>query len=160
MQEFGAPEQDVFAHECRIRDVYASRLSEFRPREKLLKTEYTFAGSRIRADMRSVDSINTLRIWEFKLFAGYEGLGQILTYLALERRATNFQREVRGVLAAFSIQPEIRTAVDVLNLGIELVDIPAKLRLAGGIPATEPLAPLPDIPHFAEPTLPHRKDTR
>src|SRR3984885_11181270 len=133
MEDLIVPAEESFARECRIRDLYAARLGEFRPHEKLLKTENTIAGSRVRADMRTVDSRNRLLVWEFKLIASYDGLGQILTYLALERVAANFRRDVRGVLAAFSIQPEIRTAVDVLNLGIELVELPAKLRLAGGI---------------------------
>jgi hypothetical protein len=96
--------------------------------------------------MRTVDSGNVLRIWEFKIAASYDGLGQILSYLALERLATAFGRRVEGVLAAFSIQPEIRTAIGVLNLGIELVELPAKLRLAGGVPAITNSTPLPDIP--------------
>src|SRR5262245_32901157 len=98
--------EEMFAHECRIRDLYAARLTEFRPQERLLRTENGFAESRVRADMRTVDCGNVLRIWEFKIAASYDGLGQILTYLALERRATNFVRPVEGVLAAFSIQPE------------------------------------------------------
>ena len=77
------------------------------------------------------------------------GLGQIQTYLALERLATNFERDVQAVLAAFSIQPEIRTAIDVLNLGIELVELPAQLRRAGGIPAFTNFTPVPHIPSFA-----------
>jgi hypothetical protein len=150
MQDLTSPVEIAFAHECRVRDLYAARLKEFRPQERLLKTENGFAGSRVRADMRTVDIRNELRIWEFKILASYEGLGQILTYLALERLATGFRRNVQGVLAAFSIQPEIRTAVDVLNLGIELVELPAKLSLAGGIPAITNFGPVPDIPTLAD----------
>jgi hypothetical protein len=150
VEELIVSAEEAFAHECRIRDLYAARLAEFRPQERLLKTENTFAGSRLRADMRTVDSRNVLRIWEFKIVASYEGLGQVLTYLALERLATNFQREVQGVLAAFSIQTEVRAAVDVLNLGIELVELPAKLRLAGGIPVVAAPTSVADIPNLAQ----------
>jgi RecB family endonuclease NucS len=138
--------EDAFAHECQIRDMYAARLAEFRPHERLLKTENGFAGSRVRADMRTVDSSNCVYIWEFKLAASYDGLGQIQTYVALERQTSRFRRKVQGVLAAFSIQPEIRTAIDVLNLGIELVELPPKLRLAGGIPVVTSFPPVPNIP--------------
>ena len=146
MEDLTPLAEDAFAHECRIRDIYAARLVEFRPRERLLKTENGFAGTRVRADMRTVDSRNCLYIWEFKIVASYDGLGQIQTYVALERQASRFQRSVQGVLAAFSIQPEIRTAIDVLNLGIELVELPPKLRLAGGIPVVTTFTPVPNIP--------------
>ncbi|MGW4129851.1 hypothetical protein [Amycolatopsis japonica] len=138
--------------------MYAARLAEFRPQERLLKTEVGFTGSRVRADMQTVDRWNVLRIWEFKIEASYGGLGQILAYLALERQASSFQRDVRGVLAAFSIQPEIRTAVDVLNLGIELVVLPLKLRLAGGIPTMTRFVPVPDIPAFPHHLMPLQGD--
>jgi hypothetical protein len=146
--------EDDFARECLIRDRYAERLADFRPRERLLRTENTLAGSRVRADMRTVDNADVLRIWEFKIAASYAGLGQILTYLALERRATDFKRDVRGVLAAFIIQPEIRFAVAVLNLGIELVVLPPTLRLAGAVLTTSGPTPVPDIPNLAQLALP------
>lgn len=147
MQGTDLPADAIFAHECRIRDLYADRLREFRPTEKLLKTEYRFDGSFVRADMRTVDTADAIRVWEFKLVGSYEGLGQILTYIALARLAEDFSRQVKGVFAAFGFQPEVRMAVEVLNLGVELVTIPAKLRLAGGVPAKEaPLSPPPVIP--------------
>jgi RecB family endonuclease NucS len=139
--------------------MYAARLAEFRPQERLLKTENGFAESRVRADMRTVDSRNCLYIWEFKIAASYDGLGQILTYVALERQASRFQRSVQGVLAAFSIQSEIRTAIDVLNLGIELVELPLKLRLAGGIPFVASSTPVPNIPVLAG-LVPMQGDSR
>ena len=149
MRDLASPPEEVFARECRIRDAYAARLREFRPQERLLKTENTLVGSRVRADMRTVDSANRLRLWEFKLDVSYDGLGQILTYVALERRS-DLDRQVRGVLAGFTIQPVIRIAVEMLNLGIELVELPGMLRLAGGVPAL-PATPVPDIPRFAHP---------
>jgi hypothetical protein len=151
MEVSGSPLEDVFAHECRIRDAYAARLREFRPKERLLKTENVLAGSRVRADMRTVDSANRLLLWEFKLAVSYDGLGQILTYVALERRS-DLDRQVRGVLAGFTIQPEIRIAIEMLNLGIEIVELPGLLRLAGDVPVKPP-TPVPDIPLFA-PTIP------
>jgi hypothetical protein len=151
-----SPAEEAFARECKIRDAYALRLREFRPQEWLLKTENTLAGSRVRADMRTVDSANRLRLWEFKVEVSYDGLGQIQTYVALERRAQLARRTqpgqmVRGVLAGFTIQPEIRIAVEMLNLGIELVELPGVLRLAGGVPALPP-TPVPDIPLFINAT--------
>lgn len=154
MQENDLPADAIFAHECRIRDLYANRLKEFRPAEKLLKTEYKFDGSFVRADMRTVDVSDIIRVWEFKLVGSYEGLGQILTYMALARLAEDFSRPVKGVFAAFGWQQEVRMAVEVLNLGVELVTIPAKLRLAGGVPAKlASLSPPPVIPYLPIPNL-------
>lgn len=155
MEDSESPPEEVFAHECKIRDAYALRLREFRPQEWLLATENKLAGSRVRADMRTVDSANRLRVWEFKVDVSYDGLGQIQAYVALERRAQLARRtqpgqEVRGVLAGFTIQPEIRIAVEMLNLGIELVELPGVLRLAGGVPAMPPTR-VPDIPRFVDP---------
>ncbi|MCG5464851.1 hypothetical protein MED01_003110 [Micromonospora sp. MED01] len=144
------PLGDGYAHECHVRDLYARRLTEFRPEEMLLKTEHSYAGSRVRADMRTVSSDGVIRVWEFKILAGYEGLGQALTYLALARKEQEFGRPIRAVLAAFAFQPEIRTTIEVLNLGIELVELPAKLRLAGGVPDIETAMSVPTIPHLTD----------
>ncbi|WP_344176347.1 hypothetical protein [Kribbella lupini] len=114
----------------------------------MLKTEYTYSGSRVRADMRTVDRHDVLRLWEFKIHGNYAGLGQALTYLALAREELGFDRVVRGVLAAFDIQPEVRRAVEILNLGIELVIIPEKLRLAGGVPGIAAPVAVPQIPQL------------
>jgi len=146
--------EETLAHECAIRNEYAQRLAHFRPDEKLLKTEWKFASARARADMRTIDRYDVLRIWEFKIVADYSGLGQALTYLALTRLEKKFEAPVKGVLAAFVISPEIRTANEVLNLGLELVEIPAQLRRAGGIPtSTEHTPGLPSIPTFTIPPI-------
>lgn len=152
MQDADGAEKESYAREVRIRDLYAARLQELRPNEKLIKTEYIFIGARARADMRTLDSSEVLRIWEFKIIADYSGLGQALTYLALTRHESRHSRTVKGVLAAFEIPDEIRLTNEVLNLGLELVLIPQTLRHAGGIlPSTHfefamPPAPLPNIP--------------
>jgi hypothetical protein len=87
--------------------------------------------------MRTVDKTQLLREWEFKIHADYRALGQILTYIALARRERDFARVVRGVIAAFDFQPEVRLAIEVLNLGIELVILPPWMAAAGGIPSSE-----------------------
>lgn len=150
MEELEGPPEEAFAHECQIRDQYAARLVEFRPHERLLKTESGFTGSRVRADMRTIDRSNQLRVWEFKIKASYDGLGQILTYVAQAEIETKFERSVQGVLAAFSFKGEIRAAVRVHRLGIELVELPPKLRLAGGVPAHASLMSVPDIPSLSD----------
>lgn len=126
--------EDGFAHECAVRDAYASRLAEFRPRERLLGTEATFKDVALRADMKTVDQTNALRVWEFKIKADYKSLGQILTYLAMERRDSP-DRIVRAVLAAFQFDESTLMTNEALNLGIEMVKIPLKLRQAGFVPA-------------------------
>lgn len=137
---------DIYARERMIRDHFAACLREERPGEVLLETESSPKGLAIRADMKTVDNKNIVRIWEFKIRASYEGLGQVLTYLAMARRDDFFQRHICGVLAAFEFQPEIVETIQILNLGIEVFHIPAKYRLAGDNPASGPMAGLPTIP--------------
>ena len=126
--------EELFAHECRIRDLFVQELPIQRPSERLITTEFTYPGASARVDMRTVDATNLLREWEFKIHADYSALGQILTYVALQRRQLNFTRPVRGVIAAFTFQREIMDAIEILNLGIELVRIPAWMAKAGQIP--------------------------
>ncbi len=138
-----------FERETRIRDAYAANLARERPRERLLSLEHTYGEvtmRSIRGDMKTVDHNNALHIWEFKIQAGYSGLGQILAYVAMARKAVGFEKIVRGVLAAFSFQPEIKEAIELLNLGIEAVEIPPKYRKAGGILPTGMVAAAPSIP--------------
>jgi hypothetical protein len=138
-----------FERETRIRDAYAMNLAQERPGEHLLGTEHTYGPASIRSirgDMKTLAPNNDLHIWEFKIKAGYSGLGQILVYVAMARRAVGFEKRVCGVLAAFSFHPEITDAIELLNLGIETVEIPPKYRLAGGILPNGMLAALPNIP--------------
>ena len=141
-----SPTSQATEHECRVRDLYAARLQDERPNERLLDTEHSYPGTAIRSDMRTLDRANDVRVWEFEIVCSYTGLGQVLTYLAVARRAEGFERRVRGVLAAFEFQPEILLAVEALNLGLEIVHIPAKYRLAGGVPARAAPPPAPVIP--------------
>jgi hypothetical protein len=128
------PPKAPFARETLIRDAYSSNLLTYRPLEKLIKCEVTYQTAAVRADMRTVDRTGLIREWEFKLIADYSALGQILTYLALARREYKFERQIRGVIAAFSIPPLVSQTIETLNLGIELILIPNHLRAAGGIP--------------------------
>jgi hypothetical protein len=149
LNEDERPRDEKYAAERAIRDAYAARLREFRPTERLWKTEHTYPPSLLRGDMRTVDELNRIRIWEFKIKLGFDGLGQILTYVALARLELNFARPVLGVLAAFEVPVELLTAIEVLNLGIEVVTLPEQLRHAGLVPATRPSMPIPDIPLLA-----------
>ena len=146
MEDPNPPRGEVYAAERAVRDAYAARLREFRPDERLWKTEHTYPPSLLRGDMRTVDQRNRVRIWEFKIRAGFDGLGQILTYVALARLELNFTRRVLGVLAAFEIPGELLTAIEVLNLGIEAVLLPEQLRLAGAVPQVAAGIPVPHIP--------------
>ncbi|MGD6894271.1 hypothetical protein [Bacillus infantis] len=142
-------EQTNFAHECRIRDSFANQLCDFRENERLIGSEQWYQGSRVRVDMRTIDKYDVIREWEFKIFAGYEALGQILTYVSLARRNSNFERKIQGVIAAFDFQEEVRDAIEIMNLGIELVTIPPWLSQAGNIPNywDDRIEPI-DIPNF------------
>ena len=134
-----APE---FEHECRIRDFYAKHFNNERSDELLVATEHSFSDGSTRADMVTIDKSELIRIWEFKIKADFDALGQILSYVALAKRKFNFERSVRGVIAAFEFRPEIPLAIEILNLNIEQVIIPAWMRQAGSIPLTQQVRPL------------------
>jgi len=145
----------AFAHECKIRDFYSSQLANYRPNELVVQREATFEGFLLRADLRTVDTKNVLREWEFKIRADYSSLGQILTYSALIRQQTNFTRDVQGVIAAFDIPEHLVKAIRINNLNIELVVLPQWMARAGGVPLS-PTAPnpvtVPHIPHLSDAT--------
>jgi RecB family endonuclease NucS len=150
----------AFAHETHIRNAYSTNLSFYRPLEALIKREVSYSMAPVRADMRTVDQDDILREWEFKLTADYSALGQILTYVALARREYKFQRQVRGVIAAFQIPGLVRETIETMNLGIELVSIPYYLCAAGNVPLNMVSISLPPIGLFIPNTnhliLPHQ----
>ena len=123
----------LYVHESRIRDLYAQTLTAERPFERFVKKEVRYPQSPVRADMRTVDYNDLLREWEFKIHADYRALGQILIYVARARKELAF-RPVRGVIAAFTFLPELRHAVEIMNLNIELLTLPPWMRAAGGVP--------------------------
>lgn len=131
-----------FEHECRIRDFYAKHLHRERADELLVGTEHSFSDGSTRADMVTVDKFDLMRIWEFKIKADFEALGQILSYVALAKRQTDFTRPIRGVIAAFEFRHEIQIAIEVLNLNIELITIPSWMEQAGNIPRLQQATPL------------------
>lgn len=153
-----------YERETRIRDYYAAELDQNRPDERLVARENSYAGTAVRADMRTIDRRNIIRLWEFKIRASYEALGQILVYVAMARRAEGYGRPIRGVIAAFAFQPEVVYTVEGMNLGIELVTLPQVLALAGGIPASAADTTIPKIPvphHMHRPgTSPNQEGNR
>lgn len=146
VQEAEDVQDEGYAAERDIRDAYASRLREFRPAERLWKTEHTYRPSLLRGDLRTVDELNRVRIWEFKIKARFDALGQVLTYVALARHELHFSRPVLGVLAAFEVPTKLRQTIEILNLGIEVVILPEQLRLAGRVPLTAHRTTIPHIP--------------
>lgn len=147
-------EDPQYAHECGIRDFYATRLAVERPNERLVRKEARYSTVARRVDMRTIDHVGLLREWEFKIRADYRTLGQILLYVAHARRERQFERPIRGVIAAFTIPSELRIAVEVLNLSIEFVTIPPWMRAAGYVPAnrTGQRINIPKIPPTGEQT--------
>jgi hypothetical protein len=120
--------------ETNIRNYFASRLNEFRPGEKVVRREQTYTDFAVRADLRTVDFENVIREWEFKIRADYSAIGQILTYSALAKLEFNFKRTVQSVIAAFEFPEQIRLAIEVNNLGIEMVKLPDWIINAGFVP--------------------------
>lgn len=142
----GMDDTHSYERETRIRDYYAAELKQHRPDELLVAREDTYAGTAVRADMRTIDRRNIIRVWEFKIRASYEALGQVLVYVAMARRAEGYDRPIRGVIAAFEFQAELVDAVERMNLGIELVRLPPVLALAGAIPIDSQVTTIPPIP--------------
>jgi len=134
-----------FERETKVRDLYANLIREVRPGEWVVGTECRYSTSGMRVDLRTVDSSNLIREWEFKLVATYEALGQVLVYVCQAIRE-NPERQVRGVIAAFEFQPELRDTVRLLNLNIELVTIPPWMAQAGGVPLKTPAVNVVKIP--------------
>lgn len=145
MAKLGGECSGEFERESRIRDLFAARLADYRPNERLIDVESGFKESRRRADLRTVDPENVVRMYEVELVAGYTGLGQVLVYTAIAREELGFHREVRGVLAAFRFEPDVLRAIRVLNLGIEVLTLPPQLARAGGVPIVSERPMLPKL---------------
>lgn len=124
-----------FAYECHIRDCYAAQLAVLRPNELLSQKEVAYQKSKVRADLRTVNNQDVIFEWEFKIRADYSSIGQILAYVAQAKTEFGFERTVRPVIAAFNFPEEIKLAVHVNNLGIEMVVLPFWMRNAGFVPS-------------------------
>ncbi|WHT20177.1 hypothetical protein N8J89_03640 [Crossiella sp. CA-258035] len=135
--------------EGRIRDYYAATLDQHRRGELLVARENSFDGTAVRADMRTIDRHNVIRLWEFKIRASYDALGQIIVYVSMARRAEGYNRQIRGVIAAFEFQSEIVDAIERMNLGIELVSLPPVLAFAGNVPDGIEKITIPEIPDMS-----------
>ncbi|WP_155301347.1 hypothetical protein [Cupriavidus necator] len=127
--------REGFAFECHIRDFYAANLKRYKPGHLVSQREVTYKTSRIRADLRTVDQHDVIFEWEFKIEADYSSIGQIMAYTAHAKVEFNFNRTVRSVIAAFEFPDEIRMAIEVNNLGIEMVRLPGAIRNAGHVPS-------------------------
>lgn len=102
-----------FAKECKIRDCYIKNLHLLRPNEIYIAKEHPLHSSALRVDMQTVDINNTFRDWEFKIYADYKALGQLLTYIAYSKLESGFDQNIIGVIAAFSFQPELEQTIRV-----------------------------------------------
>lgn len=122
-----------YANECKIRDCYMKNLKLLRPNEICISKELSLNSSSLRVDMQTVDANNTIRDWEFKIYADYTSLGQLLTYIAYSKLESGFSQNILGVIAAFSFQPELEQTIRVWGLPIELVQIPSWMKNAGNL---------------------------
>ncbi|RKH00487.1 hypothetical protein D7X74_38540 [Corallococcus sp. CA047B] len=134
-----------FERETKVRDLYARDIGEVRPGERVVGKECRYGESGMRVDLRTVDTSNLIREWEFKIYATYEALGQIQVYV-YQALCANPGQQVRGVIAAFDFQLELRQTVRSLNLNIELVTIPHWMAQAGGVPLTSTTVNIVKIP--------------
>ncbi|MFG0217179.1 hypothetical protein ACFU8X_29410 [Brevibacillus porteri] len=122
-----------FEKETLIRDAFARNLKKFKPDQLVLAKEANCSQSNLRVDLQTVDKNEVFREWEFKLYADYKALGQILTYMALAKKGSNFSRDIIGVIAAFEFQPELISTIRTLALAIEIVKLPPWLAKAGKV---------------------------
>jgi hypothetical protein len=133
------PDGEVtYAREVAMRDAYADELSRYRPGEHVVSKEGLPGLTRRRADLFTVDRFDLLRVWEFKIRATPDALGQLLIYLWLCRNHYGGSRIIRPVLAAATFNPELPPAIEGLNLGIEIVQLPPAVLNAGDIPFARP----------------------
>lgn len=147
-----ATDSDVhFAYECHIRDFFAKNITRFRPGELVSSKEVVYANSNIRADLRTVNSRDVIFEWEFKIEADYSSIGQVLSYTAQAKTEFGFKRTVRPVIAAFNFPDEIKLAIEVNNLGIEIVELPLWMRAAGSIPEVVHAPPKIFLPTLPQP---------
>ncbi|MGD6893745.1 hypothetical protein [Bacillus infantis] len=117
--------------ECLIRDTYALNIEQEKPDQIIIGREARYQTSNLRVDLQTVDKNNLYREWEFKLYADYKALGQILVYVSEAKMESNFEKNIIGVIAAFKFQPELITTIRMMNLAIELVEIPQWMAMAG-----------------------------
>lgn len=108
-------------------------LKMFRPNEICVSKELSLNSSSLRVDMQTVDIHNNFRDWEFKIYADYKALGQLLTYMAYSKLENGFNQNVLGVIAAFSFQPELEQTIRIWGLPIETVQIPMWMKNAGNL---------------------------
>jgi hypothetical protein len=159
-RDLKSAEKTLYAHECRIRNAYASDLKLQRPHEKVLSRETRYTSTAMRADLRTVDSSGLIREWEFKINADHHALGQVLTYMAHARIELKF-RPVRGVIASFVFTDELLRTVEVMNLNIELVTLASWMACGGNIPvlptSSTPLAVIPSLNFHAKPTATNKE---
>ena len=122
--------------ETEVRNIFASHFNDLRGGgEKLIGYENKCGDSFLRSDLRSILPDGTILEWEFKLEADYSALGQVLVYMSKVKSEYNFNRKVRGVIAALCIPEKIIEAVYKNGLDIELVTIPKWVLIeTGAIP--------------------------
>lgn len=133
IQKGGHVLNNDFAKECKIRDCYMKNLKSLRPNEICISKELPLNSASLRVDMQTVDTNNIFRDWEFKIYADYKSLGQLLTYIAYSKLENGFSQDVLGVIAAFSFQPELEQTIRIWGLPIELVKIPTWMKNAGNL---------------------------
>ena len=128
----------TYARELAMRNAYADELSTYRSQEYEVSREGLPGGTRRRADLHTVDRNEVLRVWEFKIRATPDALGQLQMYLWLCRLHYGLSRVVRPVLAAAEFDPELPAVIEGLNLGIEVVRLPPAVLNAGDVPFARP----------------------
>jgi RecB family endonuclease NucS len=134
-----SPDPDVvtYARETAMRDCYAKELATYRPNEHEVSREALPGSASKRADLFTIDKSNIFRVWEFKIRADSNAIGQLLVYLALCRRHYPTDT-IRPVLAAAEFHDDVRYAIEALNLNIEVVDLPPSVLGAGKVPFHRP----------------------
>jgi hypothetical protein len=129
----------IYARETAMRDAYANDLRRYRTTEyELSREKLPGITAAKRADLFTVDQHDVLRVWEFKIRASSDAIGQVLVYLALCRRHYGLNRIIRPVIAAAEFDPDVLYAIEALHLGIEVVRLPAAVLNAGKVPYHRP----------------------
>ena len=125
-----------FAYESHLRDYLVNNLHQIEPGLQLFRDEedntitgVEFDAGGRRIDLLAVDKDNNLVVIELKVSKGYERtVGQLLRYRAWVRENLADGRNVRGVIIAKTISPDLKLAASEIQ-DIDVFEYELKLDL-------------------------------
>ena len=108
-----------YEKEIYIRDEFYENFSSYAPQlnQKVQKKEHSLKTGR-RTDLKTIDEFDNVFLWEFKIHANSETIGQLLNYISTYKHEIKFENYVYGYIAAFSFDPDLTLSLKSLSLPI------------------------------------------